>query len=245
MADADRAEALREVPEPVLGHATKEIRPVSGNGHSEQNGNREALQAWRDASVVPLRGMSEVSLYDQWEAEFKPLLGKTGRWEGFCYIVKDLLSREKPVMLETGTLREPGNWKGDGQSTRLWSWIQEKKGGAAISVDLDNRACMAASRECPNVHVICQDSVSFLRGFQPFAIDLLYLDSFDANFEGAAMHQLAELSAIWDRLPAGCLVASDDQHDKDHGKPVLTRRLLHIIGIEPVLDSYVIVWKKP
>jgi hypothetical protein len=189
-----------------------------------------------------------LELYYEWEAEFRPLLGSTARWTGFCYLMRYLLGRERPVIVETGTLRQPGNWKGDGQSTRLWQWVVERKSGLAVSVDVESTACDLARRECPSTHVVCQDSVTFLRGFFPFAVDLLYLDSREwgpgAEMQ-SAMHQVAELSAIYERLPSGCLIASDDSHSADQGKPALTRRLLHILGIEPVIDSYIVIWRKP
>lgn len=188
------------------------------------------------------------TVFEQWQAEFKPLLGATARWEGFCYIMRDLLERPKPVIVETGTLRQPGNWRGDGQSTRLWQWVVEHRPGLAISVDIESSACDLSRKECPGVHVVCADSPAFLRGFLPFAIDLLYLDSREwgpgAEVE-STMHQVAELAAIWERLPSGCLIASDDSHSADQGKPALTRRLLHTLGIEPELDSYIVVWRKP
>ncbi len=196
-----------------------------------------------DAATTP-------TLVEQWEAEHKPLLGASGRWEGFCYLMRDQLEREHPVIIETGTLREPGNWKGDGQSTRLWQWVAEHKSGCMMSVDMDYRACELAKRECPKVHVICQDSVSFLRGFMPFAVTLLYLDSaqwglLPQDNIDCWMNQVAELAAIWAKLPSGCLIASDDSQTVDRGKPVLTRRLFQALGIEPVHDSYIVAWKKP
>jgi hypothetical protein len=192
----------------------------------------------------------EPLLYGQWESEFKPLLGSSARWAGFCYLMRDQLERENPVIIETGTLREPGNWKGDGQSTRLWQWVAEHKKACVVSVDRDLRACELARRECGKVHVVCEDSVSFLRGFMPFAVTLLYLDSIEwgptreSNID-CWMNQIAELAAIWGRLPSGCLIASDDSQERDRGKPVLTRRLFEALGIEPVYDGYIVCWRKP
>lgn len=191
-----------------------------------------------------------VTLYDQWEAEFKPLLGSTARWEGFRYIVRDQLERQWPEIIETGTLRRPGNWAGDGQSTKIWDWVISKKTGFAVSVDASRHACETAKLECPHVKVVNEDSVSFLRGITTWVpnASLLYLDSYDyapGQELNASMHQLAELAAVWAYLPSGCLVASDDSHNADQGKPVLTRRLLHMLGIEPILDSYIVVWRKP
>lgn len=191
-----------------------------------------------------------LSPYDQWEADFKPLLGDTGRWEGFSFIAKDQLERETIGIIETGTCRKPGDWKGDGQSTRVWDWIVAAKQGFGYSVDLDIAAVLSSQQLAPHMQVVCQDSISFLRGHIPFRPTLLYLDSFDYPEDltvrvNACMHQVAELASIWGRLPSGCLIASDDSIDADNGKPAITRRILHALGIEPVLDSYVVVWKKP
>src|SRR5271165_6455608 len=202
-------------------------------------------------AVIDVAGHSDIpdrlDLYDEFEAEFKPLLGRSARWGAFCYIMRNQLAREECCVIETGTLREPGNWKGDGQSTRLWQWLAERKKTLVMSLDMDLRACQLASRECPGVHVTCMDSVTFLRGFMPFSVTLLYLDSMvwePGQEEACWMHQDAELSAIWGRLPSGCLIASDDQQTKERGKPVLTRKLLSAMGIEPVFDEYICVWQK-
>lgn len=173
-----------------------------------------------------------VGLYEQWESEFKPLLGKSKRWEGFCYILKDQLSREQVVILETGSLRESGNWKLDGQSTRLWQWIRERKPGIAVSVDVDARAQHLTYQECHPVHAVCQDSVTFMRGFLPFAVTLLYLDSAECPW-----NTLAELASIYERLPTGCLIASDDAPTK--------ATLISKVLPTPELDGYVTVWRKP
>ena len=166
--------------------------------------------------------------------------------------MKDQLERETPVIIETGTLREPGNWLGDGQSTRLWQWIVEHKGGMAISVDLDIKAYLLAQRECPNVCGVCSDSITFLRGtFLPFPPTLLYLDSIEwgetrASSVNCWMNQIGELAAIWRALPSGCLIASDDNNGRDNnGKPVFTHRIFEAMQVKPEYDGYVIVWRKP
>jgi len=222
-----------------------------------ESGDRVSLQIKNADGQVRSFELDEegrtIDPYDQWEAEFKPLLGSTPRWEGFSYIVKDLLARdsmklEKPAILETGTLRQSGNWAGDGQSTKIWDWVVRHTHGRAVSVDSSKEACAMARKECSRVWVMCEDSVSYLRNMGGIKLDLLYLDSYDyspGQELNACMHQVAELSSIWERLPSGCLIASDDSHSPDAGKPVLTRRLLHMLGVEPLLDSYIVIWKKP
>lgn len=190
----------------------------------------------------------ETPLFEKWVAEHKPLLGRSDRWEGFCYIMRDQLAREQCFILETGTLREPGNWRGDGQSTRLWQWIVDHKRAFVISVDADLKACRLAQMECPQVKVEQADSIAFMRGFMPFPLTLVYLDSlvWEPGQEiDCWMHQVAELAALWCRIPSGCLIASDDSQAVDRGKPVLTRRLFEALGIKPEYDGYVVVWRKP
>jgi hypothetical protein len=191
-----------------------------------------------------------MSLYEQWEETFKPLVGDTGRWEGFRYIVKDQLEREHVGIIETGTCRKPGDWQGDGQATRIWDWVVKHKRGYGCSVDIDCGAVETSQKLCENIHVVCQDSVSFLRGHIPFPPSLLYLDSCDYPQDltmrvNSCMHQVAELCSIWSRLPSGCLIASDDSFDESNGKPAITRRVLASLGIQPELDTYIVVWRKP
>lgn len=194
--------------------------------------------------------ISKSDLFEQWQAEFKPLLGDTARWDGFCYILRDQLSREHPCILETGTLRNAGNWHGDGQSTRIWDWIAKRKKGFVVSVDKDSAACFLAQMECQDSHIVCQDSIALFRGFLPVAPTLLYLDSIEwgATREtniSCWMNQVGELAAVWDKLPSGCLIASDDSQSPDIGKPVLTRRLFEALAIAPEHDSYIVCWRKP
>lgn len=189
------------------------------------------------------------ALYAQWESEFKPLLGSTARWEGFCYIVRDQLERERPVILETGTLRQANNWTGDGCATLVWDWILRHKRGRGVSIDINIQASQLASGLCQEMQAVCYDSVSFLRAWNEEPT-LVYLDSCDypeplTQRINSCMHQAAELGAIWSRLPSGCLIASDDSFDAQNGKPAITRLILHGLGIEPILDSYIVVWRKP
>lgn len=190
------------------------------------------------------------NLFKEFVDQFYPFLGQTARWKAFHFIAEDLLTRrEKPVtIVETGTLRQPGNWAGDGQSTRLWDWIAEKTGGLAISTDIDLDYCRTAARLCPNVRVNQGDSVTFLRGYLPAGIDLLYLDAFDYS-EGqeisSMMHHAAELAAVWDQLPSGALISIDDCIGHGSGKHALVAAMFRFLGIKPEIESYISVWRRP
>lgn len=52
-----------------------------------------------------------------------------------------------PVIVEAGTIRTPGNWEGDGQSTLVWArWVEKLEVGRVYSFDPDPAAIAAASR---------------------------------------------------------------------------------------------------
>ena len=77
-------------------------------------------------------------------------------------------------------------------------------------------------------------------------IDFLYLDSYDLTETiDSPLHHLAELASVYAALPSGCLIAIDDCVDEQHGKHRFVRDFLSRLGVEPVLPSYVTVWRKP
>jgi len=77
-------------------------------------------------------------------------------------------------------------------------------------------------------------------------LDLLYLDSYDL-VEGieSPTHHLAELTAVYPRLPSGCLIAVDDCVSATHGKHRFVLAWLASLGVQPILESYVTIWRKP
>jgi hypothetical protein len=114
-------------------------------------------------------------------------------------------------IVESGCLREPGNWVGDGQSTIVLGWINSKLGGTFVSVDNDALAVSVATATVPRATVTQGDSIAFLyKHDQP--IHLLYLDSDPApgDFDRSAHHHLYELGAARHCLSSGALVLVDD-----------------------------------
>ena len=179
----------------------------------------------------------------EFDKKFKAVLGGSQRWVGFRYIVEDQLKREQVRIVETGSLRDPENWVGDGCSTRIWDWLSTE----TMSFDTDWRATETTKDYCRSVKAITGDSVRVLREIPP-CVTLLYLDSYDyspGKEALAAMHQLAELAAAWEYLPHGCLIASDDNFGPEKGKGVLVRLVLNMLGIRPELEGYIVVWRKP
>jgi trans-aconitate methyltransferase len=184
----------------------------------------------------------------EFDREFKSKLGEDRRWPAFKTIAYYLLAKQAPVHIaETGCAREVDNWCGDGQSTRVWDWILERAGGAGVSFDINPKAVAYAQSKVSKMEVRCVDSVIGLRQFQHTELlDLLYLDSFDlTNGIESPTHHLAELTSVYPRLPSGCLIAVDDCVNQEHGKHRFVKAWLASLGVQPLQESYVTIWRKP
>jgi hypothetical protein len=185
---------------------------------------------------------------EAFDAHFSAALGRTRRWEAFQHIASDLLGRGRALsIVETGCARQADNWSGDGQSTLVWDWLLEQVGGTGLTMDINPANCAVAAAQVERFKVACIDSVVGLRTMvEPDKIDLLYLDSYDLTETiDSPLHHLAELAAVYAGLPSGCLIAIDDCVDEQHGKHRFVRDFLSRLGVEPVLRSYVTVWRKP
>jgi hypothetical protein len=125
------------------------------------------------------------------------------------------------TIVETGCTRAADNWGGDGCSTVLFDkYAQYHPGSHVDSVNISAEAislCSGLVSACTTTHV--DDSVHFLAagaGRTPgrdATIDLLYLDSFDVDFENpvpAAAHCLKEFAAAAPLLREDRLVVADD-----------------------------------
>jgi hypothetical protein len=182
-------------------------------------------------------------------ARFAPHLGDTRRWQAFVFIADTLAELRRPIgIVETGCLRQIGNWAGDGQSTVVWDWLLKHHGGYGHSYDISAESVAAARSSVSTMQVHQQDSVEALAGFASAStIDLLYLDSYDwtADSDASAQHHRKELEAIYDRLRPGCLIAVDDCMGKEKGKHALVTPWLAERGVEPIVTGYVYVWRKP
>lgn len=139
------------------------------------------------------------------------------RVPGFRIMFELLLAQSKPCyhIIETGTCRNPGNWK-DGQSAVLFTEFVSTHKGWVRSVDIDAGACERARAHILSEHftVYCSDSVTWLAQ-QPDLdqVDLFYLDSWDVKWdddEASAEHHLREFQTIEPWLRPGAIVAIDD-----------------------------------
>lgn len=130
---------------------------------------------------------------------------------------------DTPVtIVETGCLRQAGNFAGDGQSTLLFDKYVTARGDRShvYTVDLDPTA-VATCRTLVsnNVTVTCSDSVAYLNSIAQGFIDndtqitLLYLDSYDVDWNywfPSAAHHLKELAVAQRFINTDTLVVVDD-----------------------------------
>lgn len=190
--------------------------------------------------------------FEQFEREFKPKLGSTIRWEGFSHIARNLCGKEIITIVETGTIRSEHDWSGNGQSTMLWNWMMVQSAGHTISVDINPSNIIKCRILCRNVDPVQSDSLLFFNTNKERGLftdlDLLYLDSYDHDHPKkpqSELHASAELGSVYDYLPSGCLIAVDDCHADGTGKHYLIKHFFQRLGVEPLVSSYIHVWRKP
>lgn len=182
--------------------------------------------------------------------EFESKLKGTRRWDAFTYIAAHLFSLERSIFIvETGSMRNPGNWAGDGQSTMLWDFIAKYTNGSVFSIDTDPGAFELVRTHCPNVIPFLGDSIEMLSTFSDNlnVTDLLYLDSLDYKDETALseLHHVGELAASYPKLKSGCLIAVDDCQSDSLGKHFLVKMFFERMNIRPIQSGYITLWKKP
>jgi hypothetical protein len=179
------------------------------------------------------------------------------RADGFNLMFAYLESLALPEyhIIETGTMRKPGNWK-DGQSARLFSEFVDQHGGTVRSVDIDPAAVATSNTAIPsmNFRATCMDSVTWLQSLSDLdQTDLFYLDSWDVkwnNDHDSAAHHLREFQAIEPYLKSGAMIAIDDnsrfvESGVRTGKGHYIADYLETKGILPVYDNYQIIYRWP
>jgi len=181
--------------------------------------------------------------------------GFYNRAVGFDVIFRLLLNQKQSNfnIIETGTLRTPGNWM-DGQSARLFTEFVDLYGGQMRSVDIDSQACESArgSIVSTNFSVTHSDSVAWLQQQTDLdQVDLFYLDSYDVDWNddtASAQHHLMEFQTIEPHLKPGAVVAIDDNscwvnNNRRTGKGRAIVEYLYDQGHLPILDEYQIIFQ--
>jgi Glycosyltransferase family 9 (heptosyltransferase) len=175
--------------------------------------------------------MRSESFWAWFDAEARPKLAV--RAETFARAFEYLDTREGPItILETGCIRNPGDWEGDGQSTILFDRYARHRGDVKFaSVDSDHRSvCIAIDHtDSDFTRIFCNDSIHFLARTPPNPpLDLLYLDSFDFEMDDpipSALHHLKELYAALPLIGPDTLVMVDDSPISLDGTPSGTMRI--------------------
>jgi hypothetical protein len=176
------------------------------------------------------------------------------RSNGFQIIFDQLLEikQENFQIIETGTVRNPMNWK-DGNSGFLFAEFVKEYGGFVRSVDIDQNAVNTANNFVNKEFYksFCSDSVSWLSSLTDLnSVDLFYLDSWDVEWwddDPSAQHHLKEFKSIEPYLNRPCIVAIDDNSFKITGTRTGKGRAIYDYlkdkNIFPIYDEYQIIYK--
>ena len=187
----------------------------------------------------------------QFKRFFLPRLGR--RASGFAAIFEAVQSHcKRPMIVETGCLRIPGNWDGDGQSTFMFDALVREHHGVLLSVDITSESIDSARRACSSAtQLICNDSIAALHALSQIVrepVSLLYLDSFDLDHSDpmpSAIHHLMELTAARPLIGPGTIVCVDDYEvgDQRGGKGLLLDKFFSEIRAEVLYSGYQKVWR--
>lgn len=185
---------------------------------------------------------------------FYPHLEK--RAESFRFMLEYLerLSHQPAFIVETGCIRMPDDW-GAGQSTLIFDAWSGRNGGRFLSVDIDPRNCDFARRHVVSsmTNIENSDSLVVLQRLATEAkqsIDLLYLDSYDVDWNDpspSGLHHLKELCAVRSALRPGALVVVDDHRNEQGqiGKSLHINEFMKSIGAKTAFEGYQIGWFLP
>lgn len=181
--------------------------------------------------------------------KFYPLLGKREKTFRMMFDYLNSLNKDKYLIVETGTTRYTDNIQGDGASTIMFDlYCNTEKNGLVYTVDINPSACaLVRTQTSPKTIVSLNDSVKFLATFpNPEDIDLLYLDSFDLDWNNphpSSLHHLKELAAVYSKLKPGCLIVVDDNHN-GLGKGQYVVDFLNNVNDKLFFDEYQIGYIK-
>ncbi|MFT8978870.1 hypothetical protein [Gluconobacter oxydans] len=244
--NADLEAIAREI---ASGAAVEELSKLARTG-TEAHGIAWVTQA--DYNYVGLPPEAEdCDFRSGFDTYLRERLGK--RADGFATIFEALDRHEAPFIIETGCLRVPRNWDGDGQSTFQFDWYARERQGRVMTIDVNPRSIDSARRACSSVtSTILNDSVATLdalgaAGMGPAA--LIYLDSFDLDLDNpmpSAMHHAMELMAARHLLGPGTILCIDDFDVAPlgpGGKGLIVDRFLDTIRAEVLYSGYQKVWR--
>jgi hypothetical protein len=224
-------------------HLYKEARTVD----IKPEGRKEA-----DVDFVGIPDLdSELPFDEQFDRFFFPRL--RARAEGFATIFRALPKQpEKLLTVESGCLRIPRNWDGDGQSTFMFDALARTRGGLFFSIDVNVESVETARRACSSsTNLILGDSVATLHALSALIgrpANLLYLDSYDLDPQNpmpSAIHHAMELIAAQSLIGPGTIVCVDDYGvgPQAGGKGLLLDLYFSTIRAEVLHSGYQKVWR--
>ncbi len=184
------------------------------------------------------------SFMDLFELHFAPRLEH--RADGFRTIFTNLNQRG-PYIVETGCLRQLGNWAGDGQSTFMFDLFNKLNDGLFESFEINRESALALQGICRNTDFHIGDAAAKMYEVLSDNIDLLYLDSFDAyrdtSIIPAPVHYMLEFCAAWPWLSPGSLIAIDDFAVGETTKGLAVDLFLIKVGAKVLYSGYQKVWQ--
>lgn len=205
-----------------------------------------------DYAYVGLPPDAENCGFDKGFKEFLyPLLGK--RAKSFASLFEHLKVIKNPLIIETGCLRVPNNWEGDGQSTFQYDWFARDYSGQVITIDINQDSIDSTRRACSGVtNAVLNDSVETLNMLSKNLsrpASLIYLDSFDLDLSNpmpSAIHHAMELMAARGLIGQETIICIDDFDVPSFGaggKGLIVDQFMHSIRAEVIYSGYQKIWK--
>jgi hypothetical protein len=231
------------VASPSLEHLYRKLRTLG-----IQSGTRKEA----DPAIVGITDLdASLPFEEQFSRSFVPLL--KARAEGFATIFRSLPGPpHKLLMIETGCMRIPGNWAGDGQSTFMFDALARERDGHVFSIDVTLESIDTARRACSSAtHLLLGDSVATLHALGALIkrpADLLYLDSYDLdprNPMPSAIHHAMELIAAQPLVGPNTIVCVDDYSvgATTGGKGLVLDQYFSRIRARVLYSGYQKVWQ--
>jgi hypothetical protein len=196
--------------------------------------------------------LNRLPFEEQFRQHFRPRLGK--RADGFGVIFDALLTPPRNLLIvETGSMRVPANWEGDGQSTFMFDALVRYCGGLFFSIDISLESTETARRACSSTtQLILNDSVAALHALDraiATKASLVYLDSFDLDPAAplpSAIHHVLELAAARSLIGPGTIVCVDDYGiGSEGGKGMILEKFFSSIRASVLYCGYQKVWRVP
>jgi hypothetical protein len=172
----------------------------------------------------------------------------TIRKDSFLYIFIYLLKKNRSFynIIETGCTRKTTDYD-DGMSSILFDTFINFYNGKLNTVDISQKNCeLCKSVVSSKTSVHNMDSVEFLYNYNDtIDIDLLYLDSYDLDWNNphkSSLHHIKELCAIIPKLKKGCIIMIDDNCN-NIGKGQYVSEFLDNIGAKLLFSQYQIAYE--